>query len=249
MKLSFVIPAYNEEAYLGKCLASIFREIGSQETNIEVIVVNNASTDKTRTVAESFLSVIIVDEPEKGIVKARRAGFLASHGELIANVDADTMLTPGWIQTVLREFQRNPRLVALSGPFIYYDLSLLTRMFVYAYYLAAFPIYLLTRFVLRIGSMLQGGNFVVTRSALERIGGFNLSIDFYGEDTDLARRLHAVGPVKFTFRLPMYSSGRRLLKEGVLATGFRYVINYFWTMFLKKPYTKKSTVVRISNHK
>ena len=68
-----------------------------------------------------------------------------------------------------------------------------------AFYVMGYGFYMLNRFVLRVGSMLQGGNFVVRRAALEEIGGYNPLFSFYGEDTDLARRLNAVGEVKFTF--------------------------------------------------
>src|ERR1700722_19185803 len=134
MKISFVIPAYNEEAYLGKCLDSITKESRGREKDVEIIVVNNASTDNTRAVAEHYPNVTIVDEQKKGIVFARHAGFVASHGELIANVDADTMLTPGWLGTALAEFEKNPRLVTLSGPFIYYDLPKRERFLVKVFY-------------------------------------------------------------------------------------------------------------------
>lgn len=50
--------------------------------------------------------------------------------------------------------------------------------------------------------MIQGGNFVVTRAALQAIG--DTSIRFYGEDTDIARRLNQVGEVRFTLGLKMY---------------------------------------------
>ena len=69
----------------------------------------------------------IVDEPVKGLVQARRAGFENATGELIANVDADTIVTEGWLGRVLHEFQRDPRLVALSGPYIYYDVPKRTQ--------------------------------------------------------------------------------------------------------------------------
>jgi glycosyltransferase involved in cell wall biosynthesis len=49
MKLSIVIPAYNEEQYLGRCLDSIQKEVLDKGYDVEVIVVNNASTDNTRT--------------------------------------------------------------------------------------------------------------------------------------------------------------------------------------------------------
>jgi GT2 family glycosyltransferase len=51
----------------------------------------------------------------------------------------------------------------------------------------------LNAFLFRKGSMLQGGNYVVRREALDLINGYDTSIDFYGEDTDVGRRLHEVG--------------------------------------------------------
>lgn len=236
MKLSVVIPAYNEEAFIGECLNSILREISGKSYDLEIIAVNNASKDSTRDIILSFPGVKLVDEPSKGLVKARRAGYLASSGELVANIDADTRMIPGWFDKVFEEFEKSPKLAALSGPFIYYDMSKRANMGVRFYYVIGFLIYLLNRYILRVGSMLQGGNFVVKRSALEAIGGFNAEFDFWGEDADLARRLVKVGDVKFTFNLPIYASGRRLEKEGIAKTGARYVINYFSTIFFKKPY-------------
>ena len=92
--------------------------------------------------------------------------------------------------------------------------------------------------------MVQGGNFVVTRDALKRIGGFNLAITFYGEDTDLARRLPEVGRVHFTFDLKMFSSARRLKKEGIFTMAWRYSVNYLWTIFLKRPYSEGHIDIR-----
>ena len=243
VKLSFIIPAHNEEERIGRCLDSILRESKSRD-DIEIIVVNNASTDDTESIVRRYREVQLVREERKGIVWARRAGFLKAKGDLLANVDADTILTPGWVAIALREFNNNPKLVALSGPFIYYDLSNIQQFWVAAFYRLGFALYILNRFILRVGSMLQGGNFIVKRTAIEKIGGYDTGIDFYGEDADLARRLHRVGDVKFTFDLPMYSSGRRLQEEGILRIGLRYAINYVWTIFAKKPYTKTSTDIR-----
>ncbi|OGF24651.1 glycosyl transferase family 2 [Candidatus Falkowbacteria bacterium RIFCSPLOWO2_12_FULL_45_13] len=236
MKLSMVIPAYNEEELIGDCLNSILLEISGKNYDLEVIVVNNASTDKTREIIASFPKVRLVDEPYKGLVRARRAGFLDSSGELVANIDADTRMTEGWFDKVFEEFSKNPKLVGLSGPFIYYDLSKQARAGVRLFYYLGFIIYLFNRYIFGVGSMLQGGNFVIKRTALEAIGGFNNEFDFWGEDTDLARRLVKVGDVKFTFDLPIYASGRRLEKEGIARTGWRYALNYFSTIFFKKPY-------------
>jgi len=244
MRLSFVVPAYNEEAYLPACLESILAQTGELGDAVEIIVVNNASSDRTLQVAMGFKGVRVVDEPRKGLTFARQAGFAASSGELIANVDSDSRLTEGWVKTVLAEFAAEPKLVALSGPFIYYDMSPNQRVSVRIFYAIAYLVYALNRWVLRAGSMVQGGNFVLRRSALEQIGGFDTSISFYGEDTDIARRMNQVGDVKFTFELKMFSSARRLKKEGTLRIALRYTINYFWTIFGKTPYTKEYTDIR-----
>lgn len=236
MKLSIVVPAYNEEALIGGCLNSILAEMNGKNYDMEIIAVNNASTDKTKEIIASFPQVKLVDEPRKGLVKARRAGFLASTGELVANIDADTRMTPGWIDKVFEEFFKNSKLAALSGPHIYYDISKKARAAVRTFYYAGFLTYLINRYILGVGSMLQGGNFVVKRAAMEAIGGFNSDFDFWGEDTDLARRLVKIGSVKFTFDLPIYASGRRLERDGLARTGWRYTLNYFSTIFFKKPY-------------
>jgi cellulose synthase/poly-beta-1,6-N-acetylglucosamine synthase-like glycosyltransferase len=244
LAISFVVPAYNEERHLAATLSAIILEIDRSGCDAEVIVVNNASTDGTHTVAASFPGVIVVDEPEKGLVQARRAGFQPATGRLVANVDADTIVTNGWLNRVLEEFRRHPGLVALSGPYIYYDVSKSARAAVRAFYVMGYGFYILNRFVLRVGSMLQGGNFVVDRAALEKIGGYNPMFSFYGEDTDLARRLNAVGGVKFTFQLPAMSSGRRLLEEGLLRIGLRYSMNFVWATFMRRPFTDEWIDVR-----
>lgn len=244
MRLSFVVPAYNEERYLGDCLRSILTETRGLAAETEIIVVNNSSTDNTRAVALSFAGVRVVDEPRKGLTFARQAGLDASSGELVANVDADSRLPAGWVERVLAAFEERPQMLALSGPLVYYDLSRMERVLVQVFYLAAWMTYAVNRYVLRVGSMVQGGNFVVTRKALEQIGGFNLTISFYGEDTDIARRLNEIGEVKFTFDLKMNSSARRLKKEGMLRTALRYSMNYWWTTFLERPFTLDHADIR-----
>lgn len=210
----------------------------------EVIVVNNASTDRTGDVARAHAWVRTVDEPRKGLVRARHAGFMAATGKLIANIDADTMPPEGWLATVLAEFSRDEHLAALSGPFIYHDLPLSHRAFTRLFYIAGYLSYLANHYVFRTGAMLQGGNFVVRRTHLEQAGGFDTSIEFYGEDTDVARRIGRVGKVKWTFRLPMYASGRRLKHEGIVVTGARYAANYFYVLVRGKPLTATYTDIR-----
>jgi glycosyltransferase involved in cell wall biosynthesis len=245
MKLSFVIPAYNEEAVLPKCLESIYKEINANKYDTEVIVVNNASTDRTREIALSY-GARVVDEPIKGLVSARKAGFEESTGELVANIDSDVILPQGWLKFVMESFERDSELVALSGPFIYYDLSAFTRALVKVFYALGYLTHLLNEYILHVSAMLQGGNFVIKREAMVKAGGFDTTIAFYGEDTDVAKRLSKVGKVRWTFKLPVLTSGRRLKQEGVVIMSLRYSVNYFWITWFNRPFSQKYKDIRPS---
>lgn len=246
MRLAFVIPAFNEEMLIGKCLTSVLAEIerSGRADQCEVIVVNNASTDRTGEIAGGFPGVRVVDETKKGLVNARDAGFQATDADLVANIDSDTMVPEGWLDVVFDEFARNERLVCLSGPYVYYDMSAWNRFLVGAFYWLTYAIYILNHYILRVGSVVQGGNFVFRRAAWAQVGGYDRSIQFFGEDTDVAVRLSRVGKVKFTFRLKMKTSGRRLEKEGVFRTASTYTLNFFWVTFRGKPATKDYNDVR-----
>jgi glycosyltransferase involved in cell wall biosynthesis len=115
LTISFVVPAYNEEALIASCLYAILAETSRVGCRAEIIVVDNNSTDRTRQIAAAIPGVVIVDEPQRGLVQARRAGCLAARGRLIANIDADTMIPPGWLDTVLAVFAKCPDLAALRA--------------------------------------------------------------------------------------------------------------------------------------
>jgi cellulose synthase/poly-beta-1,6-N-acetylglucosamine synthase-like glycosyltransferase len=243
-ELAFVIPAYNEEALIGKCVESALAEAARCGRRCEVVVVNNNSTDRTREIAASYAGARVVDEPQKGLVSARDGGFRATTAPLVANIDGDTIVPPGWLDTVFAEFDRDPRLVCLSGPYVYYDLSGWNRFLIGLFYGLTWLIYVINHYVLRVGSVVQGGNFVLRREAWIKAGGFNREIKFYGEDTDVAVRLSKVGKVKFTFRLKMLTSGRRLAEEGVFRTAGTYTLNFLWVTFAGKPATREHTDIR-----
>lgn len=244
MQIAFVIPAYNEEALIGKCLESVIAEVKRSGRDVDIVVVNNVSTDRTREIALSYPGVRVVDEMEKGLVRARDAGFRATTAELVANIDADTVVPKGWIDTAFDEFGKNLKLVCLSGPYFYYDLTPWQRFWITMFYGATYFMYLVNRFVLRVGSVVQGGNFVFKRSAWLEVGGYDRAITFYGEDTDVAVRLSRVGAVKWSFRFKMWTSGRRLAEEGIIKTAITYARNFFSVTFSGRVATKKYTDVR-----
>ncbi len=235
-KISLVIPAYNEEKYIGDCLTHVIQNGGGRF--FEIIVIDNASTDKTSEIASGFPLVRVVQEPNKGLTKARQRGFLESKGDVIAMIDADTRMPKNWFSTLIREFSNNDKLACLSGPYVYYDQSWFGQLLVKIYYFFAIPLYFFT------GYMATGGNFSIRRDVLEKMGGFDTSIAFYGEDTDIARRASKHGKVKFMLKFKMYTSARRLKGQGVFATGKVYALNFFSTVLKHKPTTENYTDIR-----
>lgn len=120
LRVSVVIPVYNEAERLSACLEAI---AGQTVTPYEVIVVDNNSTDATAAVAARFGFARLLREPKQGVVHARNRGFDAARGDLIARIDADTLLPPSWIAQV-QDIFRSPGVSAVSGAPHYYDFPL-----------------------------------------------------------------------------------------------------------------------------
>ncbi len=238
-ELCIIVPAYNEEKYIDACLLAIIAETKNTRLRTEIIVVDNASTDATAFVVAKYPEVILVREERKGLTRARQCGIMKATAPLVAYVDADTRMPEGWINKVNMNFVCNPRAVCVSGPYQYYDVTPFVSGLVWCWWnLVSYPLYLL------IGYMAVGGNFAIRKEAMLRIGGFDESIEFYGEDSDIARRLHKVGKVKFIPSLIMPTSGRRLTSEGVLSSGYTYCINFFSQVFLKRTVTQTYKDIR-----
>ena len=236
LTISLIIPAYNEERYIGECLEYVVKNCN--EKIFEIIVVDNASTDKTAEIAKKYKDVKVITENSKGLTKARQRGFLESKGNIIANIDADTRMPKGWTEKIIEEFKNNKELACLSGPYIYYDISPWKTFLVKLYWLISIPIYRL------VGYMIVGGNFAIKRNILEKMNGFDTNIEFFGEDTNIARRASKFGQVKFNYDLCMYTSGRRLNETGFLKTAYIYVIEYFSQIIRHKSVRQKYTDIR-----
>jgi glycosyltransferase involved in cell wall biosynthesis len=235
VKLSIIIPAYNEEKLLPQCLKSIFA--ARLPESHEIIVVNNASVDRTEEVARSFSDVRVVNESARGANRARQAGFLASSGEILVYFDADTVIPADWFSNVLEIFKKDPKLIGATGPYHYGKISKIAGLLVWLYDHVIIPGFeWIWQHIFRQGGvMLIGGNFAVKRTALLAIGGFDTKIDFFGDDIDLTRRLAKVGKIRFINKLSVYSSPRRFEKEGAIRTSFKYIINFFSEWIFKRP--------------
>ena len=224
LRLSVIVCAHNEAAYLAACLHSLLAQSRIPD---EILVINNASTDATRAVAEAIPHVRVVDEPRKGLVVARETGRRMATGDVLVYVDADCRAPLTWLERIERRFQRDPSLLALSGPYRFYDWDWWGRLLIRAYDFTLAPAtQLLVKYILRIGTIFYGGNFAVRADALRRIGGFDTSIEFHGEDTNIGRRLFAIGRVGLFRDCYLYTSARRYLAMGKGAVFRLYVRNF-----------------------
>ena len=233
LKISVIVCAHNEARYLAGCLYSLLAQTRLPD---EILVVNNASSDSTAAVAEQVPSVRVVDEPRKGLVVARETGRRHAAGDVLVYLDADCRAPLTWLQRIEARLERDPDLLGLSGPYRFYDWDWWGRLLIRSYdYSLAPATQGLVKYVLRLGTILYGGNFAVRRDALERIGGFDTSIEFHGEDTNLGRRLYRVGKVSLFHDCWIFTSARRYVAMGKGPVFRLYVRNFTSELLHHRP--------------
>ena len=162
LRISVIVCAHNEARYLPACLHSLLAQTRLPD---EIVVVNNASIDATRAVALEIPHVRVVDEPRKGLVIARETGRRVSAGDVLAYLDADCRAPLTWLARIEARFAADAALVALSGPYRFYDWDWWGRLLIRVYDVTLAPAtQLLVKHLLRIGTVFYGGNFAVRRS-------------------------------------------------------------------------------------
>ncbi len=231
-KISVVIPAYNEERYIGATLDALLRQDFNRE-DFEIIVVDNASDDLTASVANVHGADRVLSEMRRGTNRARQTGVEASEGEIIAFLDADCSPGPQWLSRIWEYFQQDrTRMVAVAGPYEYTDDPRLHFMiFQRIAWRVVFPLVsvVMGRMFGRGGVML-GGNFATPRKHLDSLHGLDTTYEFFGDDASIARSFGKIGYVKLDSSLTVESSARRYQREGLIHTNWNYITNYFKVM-------------------
>ena len=218
MKVSVVVPAFNEEVLLPACLDSLLHQDYPGE--VEIIVVDNGSTDATAALALDR-GAMVVREPRRGYSQALARGFAVARGDIIASTDADTAVPRCWISRLVREYNARPEVVAVGGEIVFCNPNRRARLFTQG----LLPV--LNRLDRNCpeGPHLWGANFSVRREAFDAAGGWNLDFNLQ-VDTELSERLRAFGRVVLLEDLPVYTSCRRwnrMLGRSL----FLYATNFF----------------------
>ena len=116
--ISIIIPTINRADLLEKFLLSLKKQ-ALATSKYEVIIVDNGSTDNTKTVVEQYILTIpnlfYVYEPNPGLHSGRHRGFLESKGEILVYGDDDIEAFPSWLATIDQCFQDNPDVVMVGG--------------------------------------------------------------------------------------------------------------------------------------
>lgn len=98
--VSVIIPAYNSEQYIAKCIESV---INQTYQNIEIIVVNDGSSDNTASVVKQFSNVILLNKENGGLSSARNYGIKCAKGKYVIFLDSDDYIEPKFVENLYSE--------------------------------------------------------------------------------------------------------------------------------------------------
>lgn len=231
MLISVVVCAYNEEKGIAECINAIKKQ-SLAGGDYEILVVDNASTDKTAEIARG-LGARVVSEPHKGIAHARERGSEEAKGEIIVFTDADTKVPDNWLTTIAGAFKKDEKLVGFGGTYKITTGTFLSRLVMNS---TMYPLYLLGK-IITGGWVLIGPNMAYRKWAFDKTGGYDTSLS-QGEDIDISQKLQKLGKVKLVNNFYVYQTGRRFEKG--LIPGLRsYGISWPMKVFFHKDTTKK----------
>ncbi len=223
MLFSVVIPAHNEEKYIGRCLKSIRIAAKEITDKVEIIVVANRCSDRTADIARRF-GARVVDNSDRCISSIRNAGVRASSGKIVVTIDADSMMD----KTALAEIKELLR----SGKYIGGGaVPMFDRMSLGIAVSGAYVALNLLPIMIKSGGFLSATMFWFRRKDFDRLGGFDESLVSL-EDADFAARLKALGK--------RYGRKYGTLKKGVVLTSSRKFDEFGdWYLLKNRQLTKR----------
>jgi glycosyltransferase involved in cell wall biosynthesis len=212
LRVSIIIPVYNEEQSLASCLDSIATQT---VVPLEVIVVDNNSTDNTRLIAQSYPFVKVLTEARQGVVYARNRGFDLARGDIIGRIDADTVMADDWVSHLQKTF-KDDTIAAVTGRIRYNDMFLSGVLSTIDYYWRR----RITRLI-KPEMPLQGANMALRRQDWQSVRSPVCMTKGLHEDFDLSIHLASLGKKSFFDQKLCASIGLRCTRSS-FRDYFRY---------------------------
>ena len=221
MKISVIVPAFNEASCLAQTLASISAALSVAGCDSEIVVVDNESTDKTPEIAIA-VGARVVSESEHIIARVRNTGAAQTDGGVLVFIDADT-LVPETLFVRIAEVMKDEKCLGGGVTVEYFPVE---QTWI-KYYVA------LWLFMARLVRTTQGAAQFYRRSAFKQIKGYDETI-FVGEDMEIHTRLKRLaqssgGRIELITDPKVTSSARKFDKLGMARTLF---FTHPVTMFL-----------------
>ncbi|QSB12903.1 glycosyltransferase [Natronosporangium hydrolyticum] len=190
--VSVVVPNYNGEKTLAACLAAVAAQTYPA---LEVIVIDDASTDRSREIAAGFDCTLVNLPENSGPAVARNRGIAASRGEILFFLDADVALAPDAVATAVRILQDRPELAGASGVYsttpLFDDGPVERYQVLHAHYWRA-----------RNAGLVKAGYFSLgafRREVIAEVGGFDDHLPAnFNEDTEYGYRIAQRHPMLLT---------------------------------------------------
>ncbi|MFJ9869620.1 glycosyltransferase [Streptomyces sp. NPDC101165] len=186
--VSVLVPAYNE----AKCIENTVRSLARSEHPIEVLVVDDGSTDGTARIVEGLElpDVRVIRQHNAGKPTALNRGLANARHDLIVMMDGDTVFEPATVRELVQPFA-DPQVGAVAGNAKVGNKDTLIGAWQHIEYVMGFNLDRRMYDVLRCMPTIPGAVGAFRRSALERVGG--MSDDTLAEDTDVTMALHRDG--------------------------------------------------------
>lgn len=216
-QVSIVLIGRNEENRIFAALASLAQL--KTKRAVELIVVNNGSTDGTQDILDQ-LNVKSVWQPKPGWAEARQAGLEVAKGDIVLTADADNLYPKTWLDSLTEALEQDPKAVAVCGLYCFFTQSNRYSLGIQAYQHARF---FNSKWRHSHSPHLNclGGNMGFRRKLALDLGGYKMGVG-RGEDGELAFRMAKKGSIIFLphKRAFSYSSLRNVLKEKTLGQAF-----------------------------
>lgn len=194
LQVSAIICTHNREHYLGAAIDSL---LSQNFADFEVVVVDNASSDRTRAVVEARLSdsrLRYIYEPVMGLSVARNTGASSAQSAILAYLDDDAIASPQWLQTLWDAYQTNEKLAIAGGKvtLIWVDGMVAPAWLSdgLAGNLGAYDLGDSVLYIDRPGLTPRGLNYSIRRTFLEQVGGFDLNLGRVGKNLLSNEELH-----------------------------------------------------------